>query len=129
MKISTFNTAEACEKGAWMTIKDFDGIETDMKIKVLGVDSKAFKSQVNRLAKQNEASKNKMDMEKLEASSIRTLVAITIDWENVDDEKGEPIPFGKEIAQSIYESSPHISNQIIEYANERTNFLEEKHLG
>jgi len=124
MKISNFNTASACEKGAWVIIKDFDDLDTDMRVKVLGVDSKAYKSQINRLVKMNEQNKNKVDMEKLEASSIRTLVAITIDWENIEDDEENTIPFTKEMAQTIYENSPHISNQIIEFAKERVNFLD-----
>ena len=129
MKISNFNTASACEKGAWVIIKDFDDLDTDMRVKVLGVDSKAYKSQINRLVKMNEQNKNKVDMEKLEASSIRTLVAITIDWENIEDDEENTIPFTKEMAQTIYENSPHISNQIIEFAKERQNFLEKKQVG
>ena len=129
MNISQFNTASACEKGAWILIKDFDDVDTDMGFKVLGVDSKAYKAQINRLVKMNEQNKNKMDMEKLEASSIRTLVAITMDWENVDDDEGNGIPFTKEMAQTIYENSPHISNQIIEFAKERQNFLGKKQEG
>ena len=124
MKISNFNTASACEKGACVIIKDFDNLDTDMRVKVLGVDSKAYKSQINRLVKMNEQNKNKVDMEKLEASSIRTLVAITIDWENIEDDEENTIPFTKEMAQTIYENSPHISNQIIEFAKERVNFLD-----
>ena len=124
MKISNFNTASACEKGAWVIIKDFDNLDTDMRVKVLGVDSKAYKSQINRLVKMNEQNKNKVDMEKLEASSIRTLVAITIDWENIEDDEENTIPFTKEMAQTIYENSPHISNQIIAFAQLRTNFLD-----
>jgi hypothetical protein len=124
MKISNFNTASACEKGAWVIIKDFDDLDTDMRVKVLGVDSKAYKSQINRLVKMNEQNKNKVDMEKLEASSIRTLVAITIDWENIEDDEENTIPFTKEMAQTIYENSPHISNQIIGFAKERVNFLD-----
>ena len=136
MNISDFNTVAACEKGAWMTIKDFDGIDTDMEFKVIGIDSKAFKSQVNRLSKQNE--NKKMDMDQLEASQIRTLTAITIDWKNIEKGTGEfdavgneimeSIPFTKENAEAIYINSPHISNQIVEFAKERTNFLERKHL-
>lgn len=120
MDITKFNTADACEQGAWVTIKDFDDIDTDMQFKVLGIDSKRFKSQVNRFSKQNE--NKKMDMEKLEASSIRTLVAITVGWKNVEMD-GKEIPFDDKTAEEIYTTSPHISNQVLSFAQERTNFL------
>lgn len=122
MDITKFNTVDACEKGAWVTIKDFDGVDTDIRIKVVGIDSKRFKQEMNRLVKQSETDKNK-DMEKLEASSIRTLVAITMDWEGMQMGK-EDVAFSKEKADEIYTNSPHISNQVIEFAKDRTNFLD-----
>ena len=125
MKINEFNTVQLCEQGAWLTIKDFDECDTDMEIKVVGVDSKKFKSQVNRISKMSSGSKTP-DMERLEESSIRTLVAITIDWKNVEDEEGNEIPHSDEKALEVYTASPYISAQIIEFAKDRKNFLEKK---
>lgn len=122
MDISKFNTVDKCEKGAWVTIKDFDGINTDIKFKVVGVDSKRFKQEMNRLVKQNENDKTK-DMEKMEMSTIRTLVAITLDWENIEM-NDELVEFSKEIADEIYTNSPLISEQVINFAKDRTNFLD-----
>lgn len=121
--ISMFNSVEKCEKGAWITIKDWDGIETDIKFKVVGVDSKKFKEQVNRLSKMQDGQKLK-DIEKLEESSIRTLVAITEDWENVEDADGKAIPFSKDAVDEVYRNSPMISEQVIEFAKQRQNFLD-----
>lgn len=126
MKISNFNTVDSCERGAWVTIKDFDEMDTDMEFLVVGVDSKVFKAQVNRIAKQNEVRKDKMDMDKLEKSTIRTLVAITKDWKNVEDDEGKEIKFSTETAEIIYTEAPYIAQQIIEFAKERQNFIEKK---
>lgn len=118
-----FNTVNACEEGAWIDIKDFDGMKTDFSIKVLGIDSKKFKAEINRLTKANENNKVQ-DMDKLELSTIRTLVGITIDWEGAEDEEGNKIPFTKEMADVVYTNSPHVSQQVIEFAKDRTNFLD-----
>jgi kynurenine formamidase len=123
MKISKFNTVEACEKGAWLTIQDFDEMDTDIEIKVIGVDSKVFKKQVNKLARQNEG-KKVSDADKLEAETIRTLVAITTDWKNVEDDEDKAVPFSKEAVEIVYTESPYICAQIIKFASDRTNFLD-----
>lgn len=124
MDITKLNSVEACERGSWIEIKDFYGEPTGIKFKVIGIDSKKFKDQVNRLSRMNENSKVKSDNDKQEAETIRMLVSITMDWENVEDSEGKTIPFTKEAVQEVYENSPIISEQIIKFTSDRTNFLD-----
>jgi len=123
MDITKLNSVNACEKGAWVSIKDFYGEPTDIKFKVIGIDSKKFKDQINRLSRMNEGSKTKMDGDKQEAETIRMLVSITMDWENAEDSDGNEIPFSKEMVEEVYTNSPIISEQVIKFASDRTNFL------
>lgn len=125
MNISAFNSVSACEEGSWKTIVDFDGIETDFKIKVIGIDSKKFKEQVNLLSRRAEA-KKQQDIIQLEESSIRMLVSITRDWSGAEDEDGNEIPFSADAVEALYRNSPFVSEQIIEFAKERRNFIEKK---
>jgi len=128
MDITKFNTVQACEDGAWLTIRDFEDAKTDIALKVIGVDAKRFKTEVLKLAKKAEGTKIQ-DTEELEMSNIRTLVSITVDWKGVDGPDGKAIPFSKEMANEIYTNSPHIAKQVLEFAKERTNFLSEKQKG
>lgn len=125
MNIMEFNTVNACEHGAWVTIKDFDEIDTDFRIKVVGIDSKKFKERVNLLTRKNEG-KNKQDMIKLEEDTIRMLASISIAWEGAEDADGKKIEFSSDAVEEVYRNSPWVSEQVIEFAKDRKNFLEKK---
>lgn len=125
MDITKFNTVQACEEGAWVTILDFDEIPTDIEFKVVGIDSKKFKERVNLLTRKNEG-KSKQDMVKLEEDTIRLLASITLDWKGVEDSEGKVIEFTLDAVENVYRNSPWISEQIIEFAKSRRNFLSER---
>lgn len=127
MDISVFNTVASCESGKWVEIKDLEGNKTDIRIKVVGVDSKRYKMESHKLAKYLEKireDKNK-DYDEIEAKTLHMAVSITIDWENISED-GKDLPFSKENAERIYSLAPILPEQIIKVAKDRTNFLSKK---
>lgn len=127
MDISTFNTVKACEEGKWVNIVNLDGDKTDIRIKVIGVDSKRFKEESQKLAKYFERTKNDKvrDYDEIEMKTISMAVAITVDWENVEED-GKKVPFTKENVTRIYSYAPAIIEQITKVAKDRHNFLSTK---
>jgi hypothetical protein len=127
MDISKFNTVQACEEGVWVDISDPEGNKTDVRIKVVGVDSKTYKNESHKLAKYLERIKDdkSKDYDEIELKTRAMAVAITMDWENLEEE-GKKLPFNKETADRIYELAPGIPEQIIKVAKDRANFLSKK---
>jgi hypothetical protein len=130
MDISKLNTVTTSEQGKWLDILDGDGVKTGIRIKVVGIDSKKFKSESQKLAKYLERQreeKNK-DYDGVEYKTISMAVAITVDWENIEED-GKVLEFDKETGERVYTNAPIITEQVLRYAKDRNNFLSEKQTG
>ena len=127
MDIGAFNTVKACEEGTWINIKDLEGNKTDIRIKVIGVDSKRYKEESQKLAKYFERTRDDKvkDYDEIEMKTISMATAITIDWENVQ-ENGKDLAFTKENVTRIYSLAPALLEQVTKVAKDRHNFLSKK---
>ena len=55
--------------------------------------------------------------------SCDALASITLDWEGIEDEEGNSIPFSNERAVEIYKTYPYIFNTVNLFSGNLGNFL------
>jgi hypothetical protein len=125
MELKQFDTVAACEKGRELTIKDVEGIETDIVFKIVGVDSKVYRTENAKLqAKLKLAEKRgrELELDEVEAEWCRVLAKCTLGWNNFTKD-GEPIPFSEAKAAEIYEGYPLIKAQVFAALFDRAAFL------
>lgn len=110
----TLDTKSAVERGFTYNVLDFDDVETDCKISVVGVGSRIFNLAYQPLeaALSKARARNKeLDPEVYEDLWCSVLSKCTTGWENVVDD-GKPIPFSVENAKQLYISYPPAAKQI-----------------
>ena len=133
MDLSELMTAEAHEEGAELNIiSPVTGKASDVFIKVLGPDSKAYRTETKRNMAKRVAEYRKLKSESKELdldsmsdqeieAEISSLVAVTIGWRGISD-KGEDVPFTKAMCEKLYRSAPHIVIQVNNFLADYTNF-------
>lgn len=121
MDLSTITVQKSSEEGAWVDIYAPDGTKTDIRIKVAGKDSSAFKAKVQKLA-QLERKKKNLSVPEIEKYVLDAYVIATLDWENVCLNDKE-IPCERENIIQIYNDYAWIYEQVTDFISERANFL------
>ena len=133
MDLSELMTAEAHEEGAEVNIiSPVTGKASDVFIKVLGPDSKAYRVESKRNMSKAVAEYRKLkgDAKELDfdvmsgqeiEGEISRLIAVTIGWRGICD-NGEPVPFTKEMCEKLYRSAPHVVIQVSNFLADYTNF-------
>lgn len=129
MDLSKLDTTERANKGAWTTVVDIGtGKETDARILLAGVDSEQFKE-----AKEKWENKRRAKLEKgaglptsqeLDQARLETLVACTLDWENVDVD-GNSLSCNRSQIIYVYKRFPWLREQVDQFIGDRRNFLPE----
>jgi hypothetical protein len=120
MMISTLETATKSNEGAWCIIVDFDGKPTNLRIKVMGTDSKV-QSEIMTELMQREIDK-KIGEKVLPMSNSEHVARLSVDWENAEWE-GKNLPFSRENAKMVYDAAPFIREQVDRFSARRTNFI------
>ena len=127
--LSKLDTSKASEDGVWCDIENpATGDQTGIRIKVLGMDSKAYKDQTRKVQDRNlkkgfRGMKN-LKSETLENNRIELICVCTIDWENIQY-NGESVPCDFENKRWLYKEYPWIFDQVDEFIGDRGNFLGE----
>ena len=133
MDLSELMTAEAHEEGAEVNIiSPVTGKASDVFIKVLGPDSKAYRMETKRHMSKVVAEYRKLkdDSKSLDfelmseqeiEGEIKKLVVVTVGWRGICD-KGEEVPFSKEMCEKLYRSAPHVVIQVSNFLADYTNF-------
>ena len=117
MDIESLYTVDAHESGAEMQVKDPSGKSVDMFIKVIGVDSKAWRG----LAK--ERRKKMLDGQTdPDADDIDMLVKATTGWRGFMS-GGKKVEFSKDKIKELYENAPYIAEQVDRFIANRANFI------
>ena len=132
MDLSNFDTKAGATRGAWLHLVAPNGQllyadEADengkyhkpMRIQLLGTDSDEFQAGAKRLAggKQKPTAGN--DEEKM----YTLLAAVTKGWENIIL-NGAELEYTKENVKGLYRDYPFIFDQVFEFIQDRTAFLE-----
>jgi hypothetical protein len=125
MDISEFYTADLHAEGAEVRIKNpLTGKLTDCYIKVVGMDSKAFRvadSKGKRSLLSAAAGGGDIEQAKLDAIA-QTLADSTIGWRGFTD-NGKELEFSIDKAVALYANSPVIANQVDIFISNRRNFI------
>lgn len=122
MELSSLETASIHEAGAEVTILHPVTREaTDFKIRVMGMDSKAWRKEKKRLERQilsRAASGEEIDTDELE---IDALVNATLGWSGLVKE-GKPVKFSKKVCKQLYTEAPTVRDQVDRFIGNRANF-------
>lgn len=127
MDITNFKLADKSEEGSVLTIvHPTEGFDTDIKIKLAGLDSHRYREHVRRIANKRMANKKnaKQTFEQLEHQTAELFAMLTIDWEGIE-ENGAELTCNFENAMRIY-LDPNLKflvDQVDEFVNERSNFF------
>lgn len=122
MDFSNFDTRAKSEEGAWMDITLPDGSLTDSKILILGRDSDVFKKRIQKVADQNRSKRKGLPVGELERASKEVYIACTVDWKNIEINK-KALECTNENIRDFYEKYPWVLDQVMEFVEDRTNFL------
>ncbi len=127
MEFKQLNTVEAADAGAWLTVLDEDGNDTDFRIRLLGKDSKTWKSGEHqfgdkRLQQMQKTGKmGNITTAQVEDRGIKLLAAVTVEWVGLTD-NGQPVPCTREKAEQLYRLSPGLAEQVDAFVGDRKNF-------
>lgn len=126
--LAAFDIETAANEGAKLELLDKHGRKSGEWILLLGADSKAYQDRIGeqnrnrlqRLARTNQTAK--LNQEEMEGEMIERLVLCTKDWsfKTQDDQK---FPCTPENISKIYRKSTIIREQVIQFINDRANFL------
>lgn len=138
MDLKKLDSVTKSEQGVWIPIR-LDGEKTGIEIKIMGIDSKAFKSKSNSIRKYVQAKEKKnetADVEVMNEKMIELLANITVDWRDTSDEgieiganesgliiNGEVMKYNIENAITVYTGFPFIADQVASASADRSNFL------
>ena len=125
MDLSNLDSVAACERGTEIIIKDANDIETDIAIGVVGVDSKAYRTEFNKLNARLEMSRKRgkpLVGEEAEDLWCWLIARCTTGWKNLTL-NGKDVPFSTEKAHEIYTNYPLIKAQVFAEINNRAAFL------
>lgn len=127
--LATLDTSKASEEGVWVDIENpATGEATGIRIKVLGMDSKAYldhtrKVQDRNLKKGFRGMKN-LKSEVLDNNKIELICACTVEWENIQF-NSEVMLCNPENKKWLYKTYRWIFDQVDEFIGDRGNFLGE----
>lgn len=125
MKLNDFNSVEGSNEGAVMYVKHpVTGVETDAWIKMAGPDSKLAKDRRAGIQRLLRGKKNiaDVDIDTLEEEALRTRVALTLDWGNIEDGE-KALTFNEKNVRYVYENFPWLAEQVDEFQGDRSNFF------
>lgn len=119
MDLSNYKTTDA----EWVLITDPLGNPTDIKILIASRDSDVFRKQTRKISELERKRGTKgLKAVETERMWIETLAKCTLEWENLEDD-GKNIPLTLENAIEIYTKYPFVMEQILNFIQDRENFL------
>jgi hypothetical protein len=124
MNFDDLLTQDAHEAGAEINILNPNtGEPTDVFIKVLGIDSIAWRSAMKTAIRKMISAKKSDDLTESDLidEDVEKLVAITVGWRGLT-KNGEPLEFSKKACRELYKKSPRIMDQIDRFIGDHRNF-------
>ena len=64
-----------------------------------------------------------LKVELIKEVSIQMLTDLTVSWNGIEDDNGEPIKFSKKACKKAYLENEEFTDAVYEYANDLGNFL------
>lgn len=122
MDIDDLMTRDAHESGAELRIVNpKTGKKTDIYIKLMGVDSRAFRKAQKAAIRKVIAAKGNLNEDEFLDEDIEQLVAITIGWRGAK-RNGKEFEFNEANCRELYSQSPAIADQVDRFIGNRANF-------
>lgn len=119
MNFDDLLTQEAHEEGAEINILNPNtGEKTDVFIKVLGPDSKAWRASMKGAWRKIVASSKDED---LIEDDIERLASVTIGWRGLTKD-GKELEFSKKACKDLYRKSPRVFDQVDRFIGDYKNF-------
>lgn len=126
MDFRNYDTIKAAEKGFTYILKDFDGIEEDASVDVVGIGSRIHKQAMKKIEDQENifARKGKtMPTEQSDDLYIEMLAKCTKGWKNIEED-GKPVEFSYDNAVRMYTDYPFLRKQVLEAIHDLRSMLE-----
>ena len=129
MDITQLYTKDNADHGGWITLKDPDGKDTDLKFLVAGAHSEKFRraiaaaqaEQMNRERNRGKRDVTPDDVE-LEIDLMSEVLAkCTLDWNAEHDGKAWPCTYDN--AKSVYENAPDVRRQAFAFMSDTRNYF------
>ena len=117
MNIDELYTLEHHENGVEMNVNDENGEPTELFIKVVGIDSKQYRTARTKMLR---AIVNDKDSDENEIRA-QAMAETSIGWRGALS-KGKDIPFSKEVVKDLYLNAPYIMDQFDKFISNRINF-------
>jgi len=126
MDFKKYDTIAAAEKGFTYILKDFDDVEQDASVDVLGVGSRVHKQAQQKIDNQMaifEKRGKKMDEDHSNELYIEMLAKCTKGWKNIEED-GKPVEFSYDNAVRMYTDYPFLRNQVLSAMHDLKGMLE-----
>jgi len=126
MKLGDFDLASQAESGFTFNLAHpVSGEKLDAQITVRGHDSPTYRNATYAIVERIKAIKEpeKRPQEDRDKDGAELLAAVTVGWENIEDDQGQPITFSKEKAVEIYLQFDWIAEQVKREVYNRHNFF------
>lgn len=128
--LKQFDTVSASEEGAWLHLvipgtdekAYLDEERTKpLRIKLKGPDSDAWTSFQRKAIKSNNQKDDKT-VNEIALEDAKLFAKMTIEWENIPDDKGKTQEFSKEAAINLYVDYKDIRMQALRFVMSQENF-------
>lgn len=117
MDLTKINVVADAEQGGVCHLRDpYTGEDLDCSITLLGRDSAIYKNHAKKVFSKKNQNQD------FERHIIDLLAVSTVDWTNIT-EGGDEIECSFQNAKRIYKDHPWIREQLIEFQEDRANFL------
>jgi hypothetical protein len=120
MDIAKLTTREAHDAGAEVRIRDQFGAETDVYVRVVGMDSAVWR-RIMRDQERRVLAAAASGTDEVEQDVAQTLAEATLGWRGLEA-NGEPLEFSAEAAYELYSGAPYIADQVDRFIGKRANF-------
>jgi hypothetical protein len=125
MELDELDTHTAHTEGAECRIFNaLTGKQTDIYIRVLGIDSDQYRKSAAKARELFVASKMTNGEVKVDADLLEldTLVDVTVGWRGITND-GKEWKFNKSRCKKLYKMAPYIRDQIDRFLAKRVNFI------
>jgi len=126
MELSNLMTGESHESGAEVNIlSPVDGKPTDFFVTIKGSDSKTWrtaKKKQTSMINEHLRSGGKYEDLDYDGMDAEALADATVSWRGITKD-GKPYKFTRDNALALYNESPAVVNQLLNFLTERANFI------
>lgn len=126
MKLSKFKTDKSMEtEGVWVDVAD------GLRLKVARIGNPAYKTHIRRLGKPHvnmiRHANQAVDLDVMDALTVKAMAAnVLLDWEGLEDEDGNPIPYSVKKAEELMTDVPDFRAMVEGFASDAELFRTEE---